>query len=253
MIDLLRRSRPRRLLHHRPRPRAPDRPPQGRRRSPDPVRKLLGGLRAPAARRADAASTSTSATPLGVFRLLHRAAADHPHALAHLLRAMDFHFAHGQGGGPGRRPQEGIAWASSRRVVRSQFRPHVVLAGGTEGTETPGADAGAIGGGRPAGRLRLRALRLPAAGHRARGARRRPRLDPGARSRPAGVGLVEEPEAASSAATGWNGASVAGGSSAGCGASSSTRTDVQRPSGGRLRGRPALRGQEREDWEGDDA
>ena len=30
---------------------------------------------------------------VGVFRLLHEAAARHPHALAHLLRAMDFHFA----------------------------------------------------------------------------------------------------------------------------------------------------------------
>ena len=30
---------------------------------------------------------------VGVFRLLHGAAARHPHGLAHLLRAMDFHFA----------------------------------------------------------------------------------------------------------------------------------------------------------------
>ena len=30
---------------------------------------------------------------VGVFRLLHRAAAGHPHGLAHLLRAMDFHLA----------------------------------------------------------------------------------------------------------------------------------------------------------------
>src|SRR5436190_18673471 len=29
----------------------------------------------------------------GVFRLLHQAAASHPQALAHLLTAMDFHFA----------------------------------------------------------------------------------------------------------------------------------------------------------------
>ena len=53
MIELLRRPRARRLLHHGPRPRAPDRPPQGRRRPPDPVGQLLRRLRAAAARRAD--------------------------------------------------------------------------------------------------------------------------------------------------------------------------------------------------------
>ena len=49
----VRRSRARRLLHHRPRPRAADRAPQGRRRPSDPIRQLVGRLRAAAPRRAD--------------------------------------------------------------------------------------------------------------------------------------------------------------------------------------------------------
>src|SRR6476646_10745389 len=73
---------------------------------------------------------------VGVFRLLHRAATDHPHALAHLVRAMDFHFAQvkevalvAPAGG------DGLAELAS--VVRSGFRPYVVLAGGAEGTQRP--------------------------------------------------------------------------------------------------------------------
>jgi len=72
----------------------------------------------------------------GVFRLLHRAATRHPQALAHLLRAMDFHFA----------SVKEVALVDSvagdglgelAAAVRSGFRPHVVLAGGPEGTERP--------------------------------------------------------------------------------------------------------------------
>jgi uncharacterized protein YyaL (SSP411 family) len=73
---------------------------------------------------------------LSVFRLLHRAAAKHPHALAHLLLAMDFHFAQvkevalvAPGGGDGLAPLAA--------VVRSKLRPHVVVAGGVEGTPRP--------------------------------------------------------------------------------------------------------------------
>jgi uncharacterized protein len=73
---------------------------------------------------------------VGVFRLLHRATARHPHALAHLLRAMDFHFASVREvalvGPPGR---DGLGELAS--VVRARFRPHLVLAGGPEGTERP--------------------------------------------------------------------------------------------------------------------
>ncbi len=73
---------------------------------------------------------------VGVFRLLHRAAAGHPHALAHLLRAMDFHFA------PVREvalvaPAGSDGLRELAAVVRSGFRPHLVLAGGLEGTERP--------------------------------------------------------------------------------------------------------------------
>jgi uncharacterized protein YyaL (SSP411 family) len=76
---------------------------------------------------------------VGVLRLLHRAAVRHPQALAHLLRAMDFHLS----------PVREVALVAPRngaptealddlaRVVRSTFRPHVVLAGGEEGTDRP--------------------------------------------------------------------------------------------------------------------
>ena len=62
---------------------------------------------------------------VGVFRLLHPIAARHPQAFAHLLQALDFHFASVKEValvGPGREPLE--------RTVRSRFRPHLVLAGG---------------------------------------------------------------------------------------------------------------------------
>jgi uncharacterized protein len=62
---------------------------------------------------------------VGVFRLLHQVAFRHPQAFAHLLQAMDFHFARVQEvalAGPDTRELE--------RVVRGRFRPHVVLAGG---------------------------------------------------------------------------------------------------------------------------
>jgi uncharacterized protein YyaL (SSP411 family) len=73
---------------------------------------------------------------VGVFRLLHRAAGRHPHALAHLLCAMDFHFASVKevalvGASAG----DGLGELAA--VVRSGFRPYVVVAGGPEGTERP--------------------------------------------------------------------------------------------------------------------
>jgi uncharacterized protein len=60
---------------------------------------------------------------LDLFRLLHEAAARHPHAFGHLLQGLQFHF------GPRREvalvgdPIEPLA-----RVVRSAFRPNVVVA-----------------------------------------------------------------------------------------------------------------------------
>jgi uncharacterized protein YyaL (SSP411 family) len=76
---------------------------------------------------------------VGVLRLLHRAAVRHPHALAHLLQAMDFHLS------PVREvalvaPPNGVPAESLgdlAGVVRATFRPHLVLAGGEEGTERP--------------------------------------------------------------------------------------------------------------------
>jgi uncharacterized protein len=62
---------------------------------------------------------------LSVLRLLYRLGARHPHAFAHLLRAADFYLA----------PVREVAIVgddsdSLVSVVRSRFRPHLVLAGG---------------------------------------------------------------------------------------------------------------------------
>jgi uncharacterized protein len=76
---------------------------------------------------------------VGVLRLLHRAATRHPQALANLLRAMDFQLS-------GAREVALVAPANGAvaeslgdlaAVVRSRFRPRVVVAGGEEGTERP--------------------------------------------------------------------------------------------------------------------
>jgi uncharacterized protein len=67
-----------------------------------------------------------------VFRLFARPAAQHPEAFAHLLRAIDFHLS----------PTKEVALigediAALARVVRAEHRPHLVLAGGPEGSDTP--------------------------------------------------------------------------------------------------------------------
>jgi uncharacterized protein len=62
---------------------------------------------------------------VGVFRLLHEVAARHPQAFAHLLQAMDFHFASVK-----EVAIVGPDAGALARVVRSRFRPHLVLAGG---------------------------------------------------------------------------------------------------------------------------
>ena len=71
-----------------------------------------------------------------VLRLFARVAAQHPHAVAHLLRALDFHLA------PVREvalasPADGDGLGELAAVVRAELRPYVVLAGGVEGTERP--------------------------------------------------------------------------------------------------------------------
>ena len=73
---------------------------------------------------------------VSVFRLFARVAAPHPQAVAHLLRAIDFHFA------TVREvalisPEAGDGLDPLAAAVRSAYRPHVVLAGGAEGSERP--------------------------------------------------------------------------------------------------------------------
>ena len=71
-----------------------------------------------------------------VFRLFARVAVNHPQAVAHLLRAIDFHLA----------PRREVALVAPAGlegipplagVVRSRFRPRLVLGGGPQGTERP--------------------------------------------------------------------------------------------------------------------
>ena len=62
---------------------------------------------------------------VGVLRLVHELASEHPQAFGHLLQAMDFHLA----------PVKEVALVGEdpsalARVVRARFRPHLVLAGG---------------------------------------------------------------------------------------------------------------------------
>jgi uncharacterized protein YyaL (SSP411 family) len=74
------------------------------------------------------------------MRLFAPAAAQHPDAFGHLLQAIDFHLspvhevalvapANGSG--------DSAALGELAGVVRSAHRPHVVLAGGPEGSERP--------------------------------------------------------------------------------------------------------------------
>jgi uncharacterized protein YyaL (SSP411 family) len=73
---------------------------------------------------------------VGVFRLLQQAAARHPDALAHVLCALDFYFASVKEVALVA-PAAGDGLGELAAVVRSHFRPHVVLAGGPEGAERP--------------------------------------------------------------------------------------------------------------------
>jgi uncharacterized protein YyaL (SSP411 family) len=67
-----------------------------------------------------------------VFHLFAKPATQHPESFAHLLRALDFHLA----------PTREVALVGAdldelSQVVRSQYRPHLVLAGGPENTPVP--------------------------------------------------------------------------------------------------------------------
>ena len=74
------------------------------------------------------------------MRLFAPAAARHPDAFGHLLQAIDFHLSPVREVAlvaPRTAPTARRASTSWRSVVRSAHRPHVVLAGGPEGTERP--------------------------------------------------------------------------------------------------------------------
>jgi uncharacterized protein YyaL (SSP411 family) len=61
----------------------------------------------------------------GVLRLLHEVAPRHPQAFAHLLQALDFRLSQTR-----EVALAGPDTTELERVVRSRFRPHIVLAGG---------------------------------------------------------------------------------------------------------------------------
>jgi uncharacterized protein YyaL (SSP411 family) len=68
----------------------------------------------------------------GVFALFGKPAVEHPDAFAHLLRALDFHLS----------PSREVALVGAdlgelAAAVRERLRPHLVLAGGPEGSEVP--------------------------------------------------------------------------------------------------------------------
>jgi len=68
----------------------------------------------------------------GVFHLFAQSAAQHPESFAYLLRAIDFHLS----------PTKEVALvgndlAELASLVRAELRPHLVLAGGREGSTVP--------------------------------------------------------------------------------------------------------------------
>jgi uncharacterized protein YyaL (SSP411 family) len=76
---------------------------------------------------------------VGVFRLLHKIAFQHPQAFAHLLQAMDFWLA----------PVKEVALVGPdveplERVVRRRFRPHLVLAGEPSSSPSASPDGSAV-------------------------------------------------------------------------------------------------------------
>ncbi|HEX4668568.1 MAG TPA: thioredoxin domain-containing protein [Solirubrobacterales bacterium] len=68
----------------------------------------------------------------GVFALFAKTATEHPESFAHLLRALDFHLS----------PTKEVALVGDdldelAAIVRADFRPHLVLAGGPEDSNHP--------------------------------------------------------------------------------------------------------------------
>jgi uncharacterized protein YyaL (SSP411 family) len=69
---------------------------------------------------------------LGILRLFARTATQHPESFAHLLRALDLHLAEGR-----EVALVGTDLNPLAAVVRAELRPHLVLAGGPEGSSGP--------------------------------------------------------------------------------------------------------------------
>ena len=156
----------RRLLRDLVRPRAATGAPQGPRGPPDPVGQLGGGATALLRLAALTGEHEYEQQAVGVLRLLHRAGAAPPAGVRAPAPGARLPPRARARGGAGRRRTS----APLERVVRGEFRPHVVLAGSAPG----GGDAGAVPlleGREPvdgrAGGVRLRALRLQGAGDRA--------------------------------------------------------------------------------------
>ncbi|MBA2546532.1 MAG: thioredoxin domain-containing protein, partial [Solirubrobacterales bacterium] len=98
---------------------------------------------------------------VGTIRLLAAPASRHPEAFGHLLQALDFHIS------PTREVAlVGDELAGLAEVVHSEHRPHLVLAGGPEGTERPELMAGrtAVSGDAAAYVCEHFACRAPATG-----------------------------------------------------------------------------------------
>jgi len=77
---------------------------------------------------------------VGVLRLFARPATQHPDAFGHMLQALDFHLASVRevalvAPANGANPSDAVASLSA--VVHRDFRPHLVVAGGEEGTDRP--------------------------------------------------------------------------------------------------------------------
>ena len=75
-----------------------------------------------------------------MLRLFAPAARRHPDAFAHLLQALDFHLSTSREVAlvaPSDGDGEPAALGPLTGVVRSAYRPRLVLAGGPEGTERP--------------------------------------------------------------------------------------------------------------------
>ena len=128
----LRRPRARWLLLDLRRPRGADRPPQGDRRPPDPVRQQLRGA-GPAAPRGADRRARVRAPGRGRLRPLRQTGDPAPGVLrppaarARLLTSRR----------PRRWRWSATTSASWRRWSAPSFRPHLVLAGGPEGSEEP--------------------------------------------------------------------------------------------------------------------